>query len=127
MKTIIFITGLPASGKSTYGFVLAKKLNYFLLDNDPSYLSIQDHSPYYDIVAISSSFCLKQNRERITKLLSNNIVKWVAFENDPTACYKNSHARHKVSRRQLQPLADLITLSKLYTYPENCEIIPVWS
>lgn len=90
MKTIIFITGLPASGKSTYGSALAKNLNYFLLDNDPTYISIQDHSPYYDIVAISGSFCLKQNRERIIKLFPNNIIKWIAFENDPTACYKNN-------------------------------------
>lgn len=124
-RTIIFITGLPASGKTTLGSKLAKELDYFLMDG-PEYTLIVEHSMYNLIVA-GSNFCLKQNQERIKNLLPKNIkIKWLAFENDPEACYKNNLIRKKLTNKMdvSQRISDL---SKLYTYPsENCEIIPVW-
>jgi len=123
LKEVIFVTGLPASGKTVFGSELAEELNYFLMD-EPKYDSIREHSVNFNLVVICASFCLKKNRARIMKLLPNSIIKWIAFENDPTLCGENDKYRRNLIPNLSQ--ADISKVSKLYTYPENCEIIPVW-
>ena len=133
---ILFIVGLPGSGKS----VLAKKINndnggkYHIID-DPKKFDI-DIQPYLDrdLIITDPSLCFPQNRESAIKYFKDKVpdakIDWIFFENDPDACLLNARIRNRALITCLKPTKDVESfiknLNSFYTIPEGSNVVSVY-
>lgn len=126
MSNILFIVGLPGSGKTE----LSKKINsqnnnrYKIIDDPKSFDQIL---PFLDqdLIISDPAFCLEKNRElairKITEENPNVKIDWIFFENDPDQCLINAE------RRENKKVDSYIKNStKTYTIPKGSNIIKVW-
>ena len=126
MNNILFIVGLPASGKSTF----ASKIN---IDNDNKYRIIDDPKdfkidilPYIneDLIITDPNLCFEKNRKQAITLIeknSNARIDWIFFENDPESCLSNA------SRRVGKKVDGFIrNLSQFYEIPSGSSTTPVF-
>jgi adenylate kinase family enzyme len=137
MNNIIFIVGLPGSGKST----LSKKINK---DNDGKYRIIDDPKnldievlPYIndDLIISDPNLCFKKNREEAEKFIKENSpnakIDWIYFENDPESCLLNSEVRNRALINSLKPKIKvdgfIKNLHKFYTIPPGSNVVKVWN
>lgn len=136
MSNILFIVGLPGSGKTR----LARKINRdsngkYVIINDPKDFS-KDVEPFLndDIIITDPNLCFEKNRinaiKKIKSLNSEAKIDWIFFENDPTNCLINSDIRNRVNSISLKPIRKVESfiknLSKYYTIPENSNIVSVY-
>ena len=135
MNNILFIVGLPGSGKSH----LAQQIN---CDNDDKYKIIDDPRsfdqilPYVnqDLIITDPALCFPQNRELAVQKISelNPDVKfdWIYFENDPETCLRNSQIRNQelINQGKSPRKVDsfIKNLHQFYTIPDGSNVISVW-
>lgn len=145
MRQVIFLAGLPASGKSnqlkqmdTDGFRIFDDYKKDAINDDSSFqcsqhfdeliASIKDGVP----CAVSDiDFCRTNSREEaeywVKKLVEDINIKWWFFENDPEQCIINARQRAPRENRNIDTeIVNIQRYSKEYSIPENAEIIPVW-
>lgn len=129
---IIFIVGLPGSGKTRLGKRLQHRMNGYLADDfslNGDSLSGTDGEPRIDflrrkheagehVIVTDSSLCLPTSRDRAEKLFPG--ANWLFFANDPEACLAN--VRRRDDGRDVE--VDISVLSRLYKPGEPC--MQVW-
>ena len=136
MSNILFIVGLPGSGKS----VMAKKINkdngdkYYIID-DPKNFN-EDIKPYLDrdLIITDSNLCFQKNRDaavaQIKKLLPDSKIDWIFFDNDPEACLANAQRRNRALIVSLKPVRKVESFIKnfnqFYTIPEGSNVVNVY-
>jgi hypothetical protein len=136
MSNILFIVGLPASGKST----LAKKINkdnggkYLIIDDPKNFeLDIQPHLDR-DLIITDPQLCFEKNRQsaeqRIKSINSEAKIDWIFFENDPESCLINAEVRNRANQISFKPVKNVKTFienfSKYYTIPSGATVVEVY-
>jgi len=128
MISVIFIVGLPASGKTT----LANKINdenggiYKIVD-DPKNFNL-DIKPYLggNMIITDPNLCREDNRENAIKMISSvdmNIkIDWIFFENNPKLCLVNA-----LNRDGGKVKSSIFNLTRIYKIPQGANIIPVFN
>ena len=127
MSNILFIVGLPCSGKTH----LAEKINkdnnykYIIIDDPKDFSEIESHLES-DLIITDPNLIFPENREnaikRITKLNPNCKIDWLFFENNPDRCLIN----YKIRGSSKKVESFIKNFSKYYTIPKNSNIVKVW-
>lgn len=127
-SNILFIVGLPGSGKTT----LANQINK---DNDNKYLIIDDPKnfktdilPYIhqNLIISDPNLCFLQNRKSAVDIIKKNNpnikIDWIYFENNPEACLQNATRRNDKNVKSF-----IKNLNQFYEIPEGSVISKVYS
>ncbi len=123
MPTVVFIVGLPASGKTHLAQAYVER-GYMLFD-DPSAEDLklirETLQKGQDVVITDPYLCYGGLRARAESELDGYEHKWVYFENDPQQCHVNARTRPD------KKVDNLIgALTKQYLIPYGVLPIPVW-
>lgn len=92
---VIFIVGLPASGKTTLGQEIADRNNWTLLD-DFSLIKDQEIPRDIDLVITDPTACLaspENIQKTLEEILGKIEISFIAFENDLEQCLQNNRQR----------------------------------
>lgn len=131
IKKVIFIVGLPGSGKTTYAKSIMDD-TYFLID-DP----IRDKTLFVQAIAadkpnviICDPLLIGKEPERIQNIImkqfgSNLDFEWIYFENDQHVAWANHLKRNEIDPRHINEKFHQ-QLSEQYSIPENAKVIPVY-
>jgi predicted kinase len=143
---VVFVAGLPGSGKSEYVCKLTKDIGgepihdfkNEAINNNPNF----NFSRHFErliaglnagrtFVVADVGFCSTQSRrqanEFVRQLAPGAEIKWCFFENEPEQCKRNARARAEVTPRDLQREIDLIEYySPHYYIPPGSTTMPVW-
>lgn len=129
---IIFVIGLPGSGKTTYANNFAKtNPNTIVLDDlslNPKLIESVDPEIHKNIVITDPNLCnvtqaaMRESCHKFWPDATGFIYRFIYFENNLDACLKN---------RQNDPRpggTEVFTrrLSAKYLIPEGFEVLPVW-
>jgi hypothetical protein len=128
---VIFIVGLPGSGKTHHARVLQQINKDYVLIDDVSVnkleMFIKALNGSTDIIATDPWLCDPKSRENAVKMvLKHNPlarIHWVFFENDPVKCHKNVDFRN--DGRKVGNLIDSLTQVYRFTNGENTEILTI--
>jgi cytidylate kinase len=96
---VLFIIGLPASGKTTLAKQICERTNAVLYDDPLNYKAIALHDK---IVITDALLCREENVAIATAILQKigySKFDFIYFENDPDTCLVNAQIRntHQVS------------------------------
>ena len=133
VKKLIWIHGLPGSGKTYLANQISKDGDYSILDDimDISLIEAEMNkgrdiilsSPYFE------SFTGMPFESRLRTMLAGTDydVEEIWFDNDPEKCIENVKSRkdHKIKPNNLFP--EIRMFSSRYKIPEGVRTIPVWS
>ena len=125
---IIFLVGLPGSGKTYLGKQLESDTSLFIDDisisNDglTSLINAINSNNYKTIIVADVFLCKHFERILAFSFLRyinySGDIEWIFFENDPEKCLKNVEKR--ADGRKVERL--IMELSKKYTIPVNSEV-----
>jgi len=110
---IIFICGLPGSGKTFLGNKLSKKLNIpFFDDASMSWTLSKLREIKGDFILADVYLCRERDREAVKSL---GKCRWIFFENNPEKCIKN--VEYRADGRAVTGM--IRKMSKIYIIPEG--------
>ncbi len=130
---VVFIVGLPGSGKSYLTETYAAKPFHGIFDD----ISIGGKERYarfekdlkagtHTLVVSDIFLCDPKLREKaVKKILAvapNTVFEWIFFENSPVKCRKN--VIHRNDGRAVE--ASIARLTKCYTIPEGVTPLKIW-
>lgn len=131
---IIFIVGLPCSGKTFLSKKLLEKYDKSLYIDDPiDFSQVKEHLNNDDInyIIISDvNLCRKDVREKAISLIRSHsdraiYFEWIYFENTPDKCFVNYVFRQ--AKGDLRKVANtIIMMSKVYDIPEFATVKEIW-
>lgn len=124
---IIFIVGLPCSGKTYLGKDLIKNGGRFIDDLSKQGLPTLDNVSENILVISDPYLCRQKDRnlaqQYVKKKFPNCTIEWIFFENAPTKCLNNMQRRmSEGDNRLVRGL--IVSLSKEYVPQGN--ILLVW-
>jgi RecA/RadA recombinase len=139
---IVFVAGLPGSGKTRYSDSLVlnevQRGQTAIALDDLSVLGPEEREARKahirkcrpDLVVVADVFfCEERTRERAEALVrewfSPESVAWVFFENNAAQCLENARRRERVEGREVS--ADIRVLTRRYVIPPGTKTIPVWA
>jgi predicted kinase len=136
MKKIVFLCGLPGSGKSFFGdeifsYHRHREESAIFLDDMGVEHSLQDlveavRVGYQNIIIADVHLCREEDRKhalkRMIELAPGYALEWIYFENDPIKCLKNVEYRDD-GRKVKEAIREL---SKRYVIPEGVEPKIIW-
>jgi hypothetical protein len=146
MPRVIFIAGLPGSGKSFYIEKLSKEMNAEIFD-DYKFNSVNNSASFpfgrkfielisnlrenKDCVISDIDFCDSDSRVEaemcIRELVNGVNIEWYYFENNATQCKKNMMLRAKSDARNVDEILKYLEVyTAKYIIPEHANIIKVW-
>ena len=123
-KKVIFLVGLPGSGKTHYagGFP-----GYTLLD-DPSVFVTHESllkfmADHGDLIISDPMLCREWTQVSAKAIFSRYAQRWIYWENDLEACLNNIHKRNDDRHISLDFMK---ALSRQYFIPDGVAQIPVF-
>jgi predicted kinase len=141
MSKVVFVVGLPGSGKSTYinSHIIEDSIfidDYKANANNHS-SSFSDSIHYKELVdnlnaeiecfVIDIDFCDSLARAEAAQVLNSEIpginIEWIFFENNPNRCRANVIKRNRVSLAN--DIAAITKYSSLYVIPSGVNQLPV--
>jgi predicted kinase len=132
---LVWIHGLPGSGKTTIANQINKNKDFIILDDISNISDLENElnkgnniilsSPYFDNYL--NSIFSGETKLRTTLKDYDYDIEEIWFENDLQTCIQNLNNRteHKISTKQIIP--DMKQFSKDYKIPSSVKAIPVWS
>lgn len=134
-KNVIFIVGLPCSGKSTLGKKLLKETNNSIFVDDPkvdSLDTILEHlkNPTVETLIIADvSLCFPKLRAKANDIIKENYelstITWIFFENSPEKCIVNYI--HRKNFGDDRAVANAIMMyTREYIIPEFSTVYKIW-
>ena len=125
---IIFLVGLPGSGKTYLGKQLESDSNIFIDDISKCGLKLlQDAltNNYKSIIIADCFLCKRSERILALNFLQNNYysgeIEWIFFENNPEKCFRNVDKR--ADGRAVKGL--IKHLSGQYIIPHDSKIVEI--
>jgi len=142
----IFVTGLPASGKTAYLAEIARETHAERLDDFKADAIDNNrrfpYSRHYQtlitwlnegrtVIVADIDFCQRPSQTEAEYYVRSSApgaaVEWRYFANDPEQCTRNATRRAAETQRDLARELQLITeYSSCYHVPEGAITIPVW-
>ena len=121
MRKIIFVIGLPGSGKTIWAQNYIKEHPEYTLVDDPKLL---DQIPREgNLIIVDPMLCRKETLDHAIKLLDSD-YECIYFENNPENCLWNAHRRQeKEPHKYVDPTIQRLT--KIYKIPEGVKPIKV--
>lgn len=122
----IFLVGLPGSGKSYMG----RQMGDLFLDDICRTCGTQRLKESFTsetVIVADPSLCRKVNRhfaeEMVRKYHPECQVEWIFFENAPEKCWANVQDRND---GRIITKHTVNSLSRVYTIPEDANVVEVW-
>lgn len=133
INKLIWIHGLPGSGKTHLSNNLNKNNDFVILDDITNMSDITKEVNKRSNIILSSPYFEEYSHtgyyERLRSILkdSDYQVEEIWFENNPEKCIKNLKNRtdHKIDSITIIP--EIGWFSKRYKIPSSAKVIPVWS
>jgi hypothetical protein len=131
---LTFVIGLCGSGKTYHSEQLAKEtgaeLFEGLVEKQQTDLPrlLQCLKDGKDCVVEEISFCRPDNREFITRLLSQKVpdaqIEWICIENDLEAA--NWNVTHRTNKGEADRHMEINgRVHQQYSYPDDCTLLPI--
>ena len=117
MKSVIFIVGLPGSGKTT----LAKKeyvpKGYKLLDDPKTMFDILNAMSCSKLVVVDPNLVFESNRKQAELMFSGWNMDWIFYQNDPEQAQKNLCNRNDGRNINLEIYTKAYGDTQQYAFP----------
>ena len=144
MSKFTFILGLAGSGKSHLAKEMKQKDKDLLIIDD-AFHPVFNKNIYeinldklrqavnngFNAVIIEGAFCFKEFRDQMVPYLESLFpqveFEWICFVKDIEKAKKNLHRSDREGRNSEEHEKLNENLNPKYTYPDNCQIIPIFN
>ena len=146
MAKVIFIAGLPGSGKSTFVKQNYSKNKYEVYDDYKNKAmnncSKFEYSQHYkklihnlnsgqDCVVADIDFCRAESRDEANRFIKEfspaAVSQWIFFENNPEACNRLLNYLHETTGKNIADKLKMLNRYKaLYKIPIGVNPVPIW-
>jgi predicted kinase len=147
MSKLIFIVGLPGSGKSSYVKKINENNTFIVFDDfkdnailnrreftfSSSYCKLMDClRAGKNCIITDIDFCKTSSREEAELIMTGwklgIEIEWVFFENNPEQCVENINKRAiELIRNEDSAILKAAEYTKEYNIPRGAKILNVWT